>query len=97
VDFRHFLPILIIGGGMSFTAAILYGAWMLGRYRGREEGTPPEIASLEARLYRVEQSMSDVTNALNRLEAAHRLTARMLTDQAPSEPARLPRRAVTPH
>lgn len=97
MDLRHLLPIIVIGGGMSFVAAILYGAWQLGRYRGREEGSPPEIASLEARLYRVEQSMSEVTSALDRLEAAHRLTARMLTDQPVNEPVRLPRRAITPH
>jgi hypothetical protein len=96
MDLRHLLPIMIFGGGFGLIGAVLYGAWMLGRYRGREDNAPAELASVEARLYRMEQTLAETTNALDRLEAAHRLTARMLTDP-PGETPRLARRVITPH
>jgi hypothetical protein len=96
VDFRHLLPTIIIGGSFTFVGAVLYGSWLLGRYRGREDQKPEELAHVEARLYRLEQAMANVAGSLDRLEAAHRLTARMLSDQ-PLDPSRLPRRSTTPH
>ncbi|HEY9226001.1 MAG TPA: hypothetical protein VIP11_05105 [Gemmatimonadaceae bacterium] len=96
MSLRHLLPLFIIGGGFSVVGTVLYGAWLLGRYRGREDEAPVELANVEMRLYRLEQSMAAMTSSLDRLEAAHRLTARMLTDQ-PTDPVRLPRRVVTPH
>ena len=95
-DLRHLLPFIIIGGSFTLVGSILYGAWMLGRYRGREDRAPAEIGNLEARLFRLEESMNDMTGALERLEAAHRLTTRLLTDPQP-EPQRVARRSVTPH
>jgi hypothetical protein len=88
------LPLLVIGGSFAFVGAILYGAWNLGRYHGRDEEMPRDLARLEERLARVEQTMSQTTGALDRLEAAHRHAMRILTDA----PATLPRgRMVTPH
>lgn len=96
LDLRHLLPLLVIGGGFAFSATVLYGAWLLGRYRGREDHTPTELADMEARLSRLEEAMGNVAGALDRLEAAHHLTARLLTDARPS--AGLPgRRVITPH
>ena len=36
-DLRHLLPLVIIGGGFALTGVVLYGAWLLGRYHGRDE------------------------------------------------------------
>jgi hypothetical protein len=91
----QFLPILIIGGSFSFVAAILYGAWLLGRYRGREDELPADIANLEARVIRVEVAIGQMTNALERLEAVHRHTVRLITEIP--DAAKLPVRVVTPH
>lgn len=95
MDIAQLLPLLIIGGSFSFVGAVLYGAWMLGRYRGREETTPLVLETLEARLARLEQATLQFTASIDRLEAAHRLTARLLTDPQPS--ARSGRPAVTPN
>ena len=94
MDLRHLLPLVIFGGGFSLIGGVLYGAWMLGRYRGREENSPPEMAAMDARLYRVEQAMIQVGSALDRLEAAHRMTARLITE-LPAAPTA--RRTTTPH
>ena len=40
VDLRTFLPTLIIGGGFALVGSVLYGAWLLGRYHGRDENGP---------------------------------------------------------
>ncbi|MEP6495870.1 MAG: hypothetical protein ABJF01_24535 [bacterium] len=96
LDLAHLLPLLVIGGGFSFVGMILYGSWLLGRYRGREDEVPGEMASLEARLQRVEYALGQTTSALDRLEAAHRLTARMMTE-APSGAVRALARPTTPH
>lgn len=90
------LPLLVIGGGFAFTGAIIRGAWLLGRYRGREDEVPIELATLENRLARVEYVLSQATGALDRLEAAHRHTVRLITELPIAVP-RLPGRAVTPH
>jgi hypothetical protein len=95
VDLRHLLPLVIFGGGFSLTGAVLYGAWALGRYRGRDENAPADLQNVEARLYRVEQATLQVTSALDRLEAAHRMTTRMLTEMPQVEGN--PRRVNTPH
>jgi hypothetical protein len=95
VDLRHLLPLIIFGGGFSLVGAVLYGAWMLGRYRGRDENAPADLQNLEARLYRVEQAALQITNSLDRLEAAHRMTARLLTEMPQGESK--PRRSTTPH
>jgi hypothetical protein len=94
-DFRHLLPILIFGGGFGFVGTILYGAWLLGRYRGREEDMPVALENVEARLQRLEYALSRTTSALERLEAAHRFTHLMA--EAPSEPVRAIGRQSTPH
>jgi hypothetical protein len=88
------LPLLVIGGSFALVGAILYGAWNLGRYHGRDEEMPRDLAHLEERLARLEQAMVQSTGALDRLEAAHRHTFRLITDS----PA-LPRagRNTTPH
>jgi hypothetical protein len=70
---------------------------MLGRYFGRDEAMPIELADVQARMHRLEQALSQTTNALERLEAAHRISARMLSD-LPDHYDRLPPgRPVTPH
>jgi hypothetical protein len=94
-NLRNLLPLIIIGGGFAFTAAILYGAWLLGRYRGREEGGPAELMDVQIRLHQLEQASLQTTAALDRLEAAHRLTARLLTETPVTSLA--PRRPTTPH
>lgn len=90
-----FLPMLVVGGSFAFVGAILYGAWNLGRYHGRDEEMPRDLARLEERLARVEHTMMQTTGALDRLEAAHRHTVRLITDS----PVSLPRsaRTTTPH
>jgi Tfp pilus assembly protein PilN len=94
---RMLFPLLVIGGGMTMVAGLFYGVWMLGRYFGREESLPIEIADVQARMHRLEQAMSQTTAALDRLEAAHRISARMLSD-LPDQFERLPAsRPVTPH
>lgn len=84
MDLAQLLPLLIIGGSFSFVGAVLYGAFMLGRYRGREETTPVMLQTLEARLGRLEQATMQAASSIDRLEAAHRITARLLTDPQPS-------------
>jgi hypothetical protein len=95
MDLRHLLPLVIFGGGFSLVGAILYGAWMLGRYRGRDENAPADLQNIEARLYRVEQAALQISSSLDRLEAAHRMTARMLTEMPPVQSTQ--RRSNTPH
>jgi hypothetical protein len=94
--FRDLLPLVIIGGGFAFTGTMLFGAWLLGRYRGRDEELPVELADMHARLARMEYVIGQSTAALERLEAAHRHTARLITD-GPTNLPRLPGRQVTPH
>lgn len=93
IDLRHLLPLVVIGGGFTFAGGILYGAWLLGRYRGREERGPAVLEDVEARLERLEHVVAQSTGAIDRLEAAHRLTARLLTDGR----ERGARGVVTPH
>ena len=94
-DLRHLLPLIVIGGSFTFAGSVLYGAWLLGRYRGREEGGPAALADVEYRLQRLEDVVGRVTDSLDRLEAAHRLTARLITDKASD--SRPPHRQATPH
>jgi hypothetical protein len=82
--FPNLLPLVVIGGSFTFTGAILYGAWLLGRYRGREEEAPAALLDMEERLFRLEQAVGQTARALERMEAAHRLTARLLTDKSSS-------------
>ena len=90
------LPLLIIGGGFAFTGSILYGAWLLGRYRGRDDELHPDVARIEIRLVQLEQTLSQTTSALSRLEAAHRQAILVMTE--PSTPQlKLPGRPNTPH
>jgi hypothetical protein len=99
IDQRHLLPLIIIGGSFTFAGSVLFGAWLLGRYRGREEQTPAALADVEARLRRLEDVVARATDAVDRLEAAHRLTARLLTDRVsekPGEAGRSAYRATTP-
>jgi hypothetical protein len=81
IDLRHLLPLIIIGGAFTFAGSVLYGAWLLGRYRGREDRARVALADMEARLQRLEDAVGQATDAMDRLEAAHRLTARLLTDR----------------
>lgn len=96
IDLRHLLPLIVIGGSFAFVGTILYGAWLLGRYRGREDEMPSEMANVEVRLQRLEHAIGQATGALDRLEAAHRLTARLISD-APSGAVRALSRPTTPH
>jgi hypothetical protein len=95
IDLRHLIPLVVIGGSFTFVGSILYGTWLLGRYRGREEQSPVALADVEARLQRLEQVVAHATDAVERLEAAHRLTARLLTDKV--EDRRSSPRVTTPH
>jgi hypothetical protein len=95
IDLRHLIPLVIIGGSFTFAGSILYGAWLLGRYRGRDEQSPAALADVEARLQRLEDVVVRATDSVDRLEAAHRLTARLLTDRVSEKPAT--HRATTPH
>lgn len=96
---RHtILPLLIFGGGFSIIASVLYGAWMLGRYRGREDNVPGDITRVEERIYRLEQVTAQMLNSVERLEAAQQMMARTITEgSVVRSPAVLPQRAVTPH
>jgi 2-polyprenyl-6-methoxyphenol hydroxylase-like FAD-dependent oxidoreductase len=96
LDPRHLLPLIIIGGSFTVAASVLYGAWLLGRYRGREDQSPAALADVEARLRHLEEVVTKATDALDRLEAAHRLTARLLTDRVSEKPG-AGHRATTPH
>jgi hypothetical protein len=96
IDLRHLIPLVVIGGSFTFVGTVLYGAWLLGRYRGREERAPLALADLEARITRLEHTIGQSTDALERLEAAHRLTARLLTDSVSERPSPKPR-VTTPH
>jgi hypothetical protein len=96
LDLRHLLPLIIIGGSFTFAGSVLYGAWLLGRYRGRDDQSPAALADVEARLHRLEEVVARATDAVDRLEAAHRLTARLLTDRV-SEKRAAAHRATTPH
>ena len=95
MDLSQLLPLLIIGGSFSFVGAVMYGAWMLGRYRGREETTPLMLQTLEARLSRLEHATLQAASSIDRLEATQRLTTRLLTEPQPT--AHSPRPTVTPH
>jgi hypothetical protein len=97
VDIRHLIPLFVIGGGLSVVGSVLYGAWLLGRYRGREETIPTDIARVEERIYRLEQVTAQMINAVDRLESAQRMMARTITDPPVGRPAALPRRTITPH
>lgn len=95
-DLRHLLPLVIIGGSFAFAGAIMYGAWALGRYRGREDARPADMENLDIRLARVEYAVSQTTGALDRLEAAHRYALRAMMESPNSAP-KLVERPVTPH
>lgn len=95
-DLRQLLPLVVMGGSFTFAGSVLYGAWLLGRYRGREDQSPGALADVEARLHRLEEVVARSTDAIDRLEAAHRLTARLLTDRISEKPAAA-HRATTPH
>jgi hypothetical protein len=79
---------------------VLYGAWLLGRYRGRDDNVPGDITRIEERIYRLEQVTAQMLSAVDRLESAQRMMARAITDTSntsmPRAPA-LPQRTVTPH
>jgi len=94
---RHLLPFFVIGGGGAFLASLFYGVWLLGRYRGRDDEIPSDLMRVEMRLDIIERSLAQTTSALERLEAAHRITARMLTDDAMRAPALPSARLITPH
>jgi hypothetical protein len=96
-DPRHLLPLIIIGGSFTFAGSILYGAWLLGRYRGRDEQGYAVLADVEHRLQRLEDTVSRASDSLDRLEAAHRLTARLITDRASGSDSRSAQRPATPH
>lgn len=97
MNLRQLLPLVIFGGGFSLIASVLYGAWLLGRYRGREDNVPGDITRVEERIYRLEQVTAQMLNSVERLESAQRMMARTITDTSlPRTPA-LPSRAVTPH
>jgi hypothetical protein len=97
-EIRHFIPVVVIGGFFTFVGTVLYGTWLLGRYRGREEQSPAALADVENRLQRLEDVVSRATDSLDRLEAAHRLTARLLTDRVSERAADArAQRPATPH
>src|ERR1043166_2692273 len=73
-------PLIVVGGGFALVGSVLYGAWSLGRYRGRDEELPRDLATIEDRLARVENALVHTMGALDRLEAAHRHTARLITE-----------------
>ena len=88
----------MIGGGFTFVGSILFGTFMLGRYRGRDEIGPVDIEGIEARLYRLEQATLQMMNAVDRVEASQRATAQIIADSALSgRRPELPGRVVTPH
>ena len=93
-DLRHLIPLVVIGGSFTFAGSVLYGAWLLGRSRGREEHGGPVLSDVELRLQRLEDVVARASDSLDRLEAAHRLTARLITDKADAARAH---RASTPH
>ena len=93
IDLGHLLPLVVVGGAFTFAGSVLYGVWLLGRYRGRDEQGAAVLADVESRLHGLEQAVGQATDAIERLEAAHRLTARLLTDGD----RRAMQKAVTPH
>ena len=95
LDLRQLLPLVIIGGSFAFTGTILYGAWLLGRYKGREDRAPAELAEVQERLQRLEHVVDHAANAIERLEAAHQITARMLSESPDASRSR--QRPTTPH
>ena len=94
-DLRLLLPLVIIGGGFAFGAAILYGTWLLGRYRGREERDARDLPNMEARLDRLEYTVDHMMNAFERLETAQSLQPRIPARSTPPE-ARLRAQNITP-
>jgi hypothetical protein len=94
---RQLLPLVIFGGGFSLIGAILYGAWMLGRYRGREDNVPGDITRIEERIYRLEQVTAQMLTSVDRLESAQRMMARTITETPIARQPALPQRTVTPH
>ncbi len=96
LDLRQLLGLVVIGGGFAFTGVLLGGAWLLGRYRGKEEELSNELATVDARLQRMEYILSQTTNAVERLEAVQRHTVTLIADGSINVP-RLPGRQVTPH
>ena len=97
MNLRQLLPLVIFGGGFSMIGAVLYGAWMLGRYRGREDNVPGDITRVEERIYRLEQVTAQMLSSVDRLESAQRMMARTITETPVVRPAALPQRVVTPH
>lgn len=82
--------------------SVLYGAWLLGRYRGRDDNVPGDITRVEERIYRLEQVTAQMLSAVDRLESAQRMMARTITETPMARPTALPtalpqQRAVTPH
>lgn len=99
-DPRQLIALIVIGGSFTFAGSVIYGAWLLGRYRGRDEQGRAILADVEHRLQRLEDVIARSSDSLDRLEAAHRLTARLLTDKVSdraAEAARASHRAPTPH
>jgi hypothetical protein len=97
--FEHLLPLIIFGGGFSLIGSVLYGAWLLGRYRGREDNVPGDITRVEERIYRLEQVTAQMLSSVDRLESAQRMMVRTITEAPPPmvRASSLPQRPVTPH
>jgi hypothetical protein len=97
VNLRHLLPFVIFGGGLSLIGSVLYGAWLLGRYRGRDDNVPGDITRVEERIYRLEQVTAQMLNSVDRLESAQRMMVHTIADASITRAPALPQRPVTPH
>jgi hypothetical protein len=89
------LPLIIIGGGFACAGAVLYGTWLLGWYRGREARDSNVLPTVDARLDRLEQTVDQLMNAFDRLEAMQSVHASLAARATPPERLRPP--SITPH
>ena len=94
-DLRMVLPIIIIGGSFACAGAVLYGTWLLGWYRGREERNANTLPSVEPRLERLEHTVDQLMNAFDRLEAMQSVHSGLAQRSTPPERLRQP--SITPH
>jgi hypothetical protein len=98
-DYLPILGVLLLG---STTAVGIAGAWAVGRMRGMRDASKEQVreADTHARLERMERSLEQISEEIERLGEVQRFALKVIGDKAisQSEPAKLPQgRVITPH
>ena len=98
-DYLPLLGVLLLGGT---TAVGIVGAWAAGRMRGMRDAHAEQLreSDTHARIERMERSLEQVSEEIERLGEVQRFALKVISDKAisPNEPAKPPQgRVITPH